>query len=439
MAVTALQNRYARVVNEWASLSAAVTAIGVTPTTLILPLGWAHTLTGNVTIPATITVEARGGVITTGGFTLTINGPFSCGLYQCFSGSGVTFSPKAVREVLPQWWGAMGDGSANDTNPIQYALDSLGTYGASVWLPKTTSSYLITDGLLVKYHNTKLRSNGGILIYSGTGYGLDSVPIATVYPQDCIFEDFYINTSGAGGTAIRWRFSHSVARSVRTGVSGTNGIGFHLVGDANGTGPYYNLFDECKVQGTSASGQQGVVFTADANGRAPNSNRWEGGRVGQVPKAFIVSGAGNKIRATIEGISDTGYTVTHASAGGAVDNEIIAQYYESGGKLYDVGVNSERTRIFIGYGTGFIGTNVDAGSHTRIAFPGEFEQLPVSHLASSTWGILICTTGGNIRMGWYVGNPEGAITAGPGSICMGADGNVYRKGSGTGNTGWVTM
>lgn len=37
------------------------------------------------------------------------------------------------------------------------------------------------------------------------------------------------------------------------------------------------------------------------------------------------------------------------------------------------------------------------------------------------------------------GSPEGAVTAPPGSMFLSSNGNIYRKGSGTGNTGWVTM
>lgn len=37
------------------------------------------------------------------------------------------------------------------------------------------------------------------------------------------------------------------------------------------------------------------------------------------------------------------------------------------------------------------------------------------------------------------GDPEGVVTAPPGSIGLGTNGTWYRKVSGTGNTGWVDM
>ena len=40
---------------------------------------------------------------------------------------------------------------------------------------------------------------------------------------------------------------------------------------------------------------------------------------------------------------------------------------------------------------------------------------------------------------WCSGTPEGVITANMGTLAVSDNGNVYRKGSGTGNTGWVAM
>lgn len=45
------------------------------------------------------------------------------------------------------------------------------------------------------------------------------------------------------------------------------------------------------------------------------------------------------------------------------------------------------------------------------------------------------------QMGIYTWptTPEGALTAAVGSVCLAGDGNLYRKGSGSGNTGWVAV
>jgi len=59
-------------------------------------------------------------------------------------------------------------------------------------------------------------------------------------------------------------------------------------------------------------------------------------------------------------------------------------------------------------------------------------------------GIRMSTSSGSLDdFGIYVsaGSPEGVISANQGSICLGKDGNLYKKsaGSGGGNTGWVVV
>jgi hypothetical protein len=66
--------------------------------------------------------------------TLTINGGLEAGLVQIFSctGTGKVFlGPGAVKEVYPQWWGATGNGVADDTLACQAAL----TTGKDVFFP----------------------------------------------------------------------------------------------------------------------------------------------------------------------------------------------------------------------------------------------------------------------------------------------------------------
>jgi hypothetical protein len=69
----------------------------------------AETLSGNVTIPSTINVEVqRGAMITTGAYTLTINGQLSAGAFQWVTGNLVVGS-KAAPFIRPEWTGTTSD------------------------------------------------------------------------------------------------------------------------------------------------------------------------------------------------------------------------------------------------------------------------------------------------------------------------------------------
>ncbi len=90
----------------------------------------AKSLTANLTIGATVDVVCTTtGVITTTGFTLTINGPFTCGATRCFAGSGtVKFAAGSVPWILPHWFGAKGDGVIADG----FGTDSAAAFTAAV-------------------------------------------------------------------------------------------------------------------------------------------------------------------------------------------------------------------------------------------------------------------------------------------------------------------
>jgi hypothetical protein len=114
--------------SSWASINAAVAAIGATQVTLVIST--AETLTANLTIPATLNLAIlkSGSIAKASTYTLTINGPFEAGLYQVFSGfdaADVTFGAGAVKEAYPEWWGPnTTPGTTDMTVEIQSALDS---------------------------------------------------------------------------------------------------------------------------------------------------------------------------------------------------------------------------------------------------------------------------------------------------------------------------
>ncbi len=118
--------------SNYSSLSAAVTSISTTETTLVIDQD--DTMTGNVTVPSTLTLEGRvGNLITTTGYTLTINGPFEAGPFQVFAGTGTLDLTSVPNPINIKWAGATGDGSTDDYAAVQRIYTGLsGTTGSTV-------------------------------------------------------------------------------------------------------------------------------------------------------------------------------------------------------------------------------------------------------------------------------------------------------------------
>jgi hypothetical protein len=131
------------------TLQAAVTAIGGNQAVLRIPAGtWS--IGDNLTIPANVTLKPERGAIlivaTTK--TLAINGPLDAGLYPIFSliGTGkVTFTRSSVTYVYPEWFGAVGNGTTDDTAALNNTVTATPTGGVI----RLTGTY-VTAGLLVQ-------------------------------------------------------------------------------------------------------------------------------------------------------------------------------------------------------------------------------------------------------------------------------------------------
>ncbi|RPJ39225.1 MAG: hypothetical protein EHM35_02850, partial [Planctomycetaceae bacterium] len=169
---------------DYANLAAAITAIGATVGELHI---WdAETLTANAVFPATlgVVIHKGGSIIKASTYTLTISGPFDAGLYQVFSGF-TTVTLSQVKQVYPQWFGATGDGTTNDTAAITVAitaalasesghLNGLTTYShPCVYFPKGV--YSCETALTADVAGTvifiDIRSEGAILV-AGSGITL---------------------------------------------------------------------------------------------------------------------------------------------------------------------------------------------------------------------------------------------------------------------------
>jgi hypothetical protein len=138
--------------NYGTTIQGALTAIGSNQAILRVPAG-SHSISGNLIVPRNVTLKVEGGatLAVPPGIVLTLNGALEAGLYQIFSCTGtgkVVFGPGSVKEVLPQWFGAKGDGVTDDTAAIQSAFDSLPTVTTTGWRVRfVKGTYYVTSAI----------------------------------------------------------------------------------------------------------------------------------------------------------------------------------------------------------------------------------------------------------------------------------------------------
>ncbi len=145
-------------VRAYGSINNAVAA-GIVNATLVVTKApgaskTVYPLTGSVTIPASDTLVVENGAAISNGTShniLNIDGPFSAGLYQVFSGFGtqdVHLEPGSVSMALPAWWGADASGTLDSSTAIQSAIYSIGN--GEVFFPagnyKTVNPVYVTSG-----------------------------------------------------------------------------------------------------------------------------------------------------------------------------------------------------------------------------------------------------------------------------------------------------
>ncbi len=102
----------------------------------------------------------KGGVLTTAGHIATIEGPFTAGPIDCFNTTAgeIVFGKNATLQILPEWFGAAGDGTTDDTVAIQLALDTAAASKLPIkFMPNKT--YVISNLTIPQY--AFLSADGG--------------------------------------------------------------------------------------------------------------------------------------------------------------------------------------------------------------------------------------------------------------------------------------
>jgi hypothetical protein len=210
--------------SEYASLSAAITAIGATEAELIIDKD--DTMTGAITVPVNVSLRfVKGNVISVDSFVLTLNCPILAGAYQTFDVSGggsVAGSPK-ISYALPEWFGASGDGTTDDYTSINNTASffpqimlGVSTYIMSNYLNITTGNLTVVgsgEGSVLKMQDAanlnfiinceggdsayikgvKFDGNRANQINPSFGSLLRCTDCDRIYVRDCYFVNSYVD------------------------------------------------------------------------------------------------------------------------------------------------------------------------------------------------------------------------------------------------------
>ncbi len=147
----------------WATGLAAAVASGAGCVTIASALS----VSSNITIPgtATLRIAGQGSLSVATGVTVTVAGAVEAPLRQwiTLAGTGkVVFQRVAV---YPQWWGALGDGVADDTVPVQAAFAQENT---EIIVPSGT--YMISAILSTRSNQTYFFHPGVIFLATVGGF-----------------------------------------------------------------------------------------------------------------------------------------------------------------------------------------------------------------------------------------------------------------------------
>ena len=189
------------VVDDYAAILAAHVAATVSGGDIVLAAG-TYLIGTSITFNADTRLVLLAGakLKPESGVTITINGGLKADLYQIFDltpGGAVTFGAGRIKEVYPQWWGAVADDSTECTAAFISAIGAAnnvgkvyipaGTYKCSTpitgW-PTISSSNQMTSGILFQG-----ASNGKTIIkyYGTTGYALEIEPANVLSSNVCAY------------------------------------------------------------------------------------------------------------------------------------------------------------------------------------------------------------------------------------------------------------
>ncbi len=272
-----------RTLNTWASTS-----------TLTYRISGTTLVDFDTTIPSTIIVDidSKSGYFdVSAGVTLTINGVISTlSSHRIFSTTGtVVFSNSSM--IYPQWWGAVGDGVADDTAAIQAALNTL-TAGGTLIFPKSSGCYKSGNISIQNMSGLTILGTGGKVCWTGTagiGTNIGFQLIGTVANLEIDNLEMYGDGVSANGHSGIWSLSGQTLSDITI---------------------KNNFIHDVVI---------GISLNADLSGTIDG---------------FTIEG--NRIVDILGTSAGTGYGIHHANASAVCSNGIIADNYIRGAQRHSI-------------------------------------------------------------------------------------------------------
>ncbi len=144
-----------------------------------------YRISSNIAFTTDVFIEKGAQISADVGVTVTFSSSFRAGNYQVLSGDGTfVFAAGSCEYVVPQWWGAVGDGVADDTSELQAALTAAELAVRKVFLP--AGSYLTSSALSIRYGTKFIGAGREIteIIVGGGGDGIDITHVVDAEPYE---------------------------------------------------------------------------------------------------------------------------------------------------------------------------------------------------------------------------------------------------------------
>ena len=293
-------------IQSYASLSAAVTAIGSNPATIKLLPG-IYPVTSPLTISGNISIKPeRGAILNANNAALTIQGPIAAGPYQIFSWTGtgsINLTGSPTSKIPFQWFGAVTGTSTDNAAALVMAASALGSqqdlYLPGLFALKTPVSITndpcfgivgddpVACGLWINVGST----NTG-LTFTGGDVRLDKVGI--IGPANCCQYGLYLN-----GSTLRFGIVNMYLGSTSYALKLNNNIyGYVQKLDFGHYNAYYTPLGAVRPHDAIYLGTP----TAGCNSLDMNVNI-SGGQYTDITNGIYIDGSSDNVRVTgsIEG------------------------------------------------------------------------------------------------------------------------------------------